>query len=484
MTGSAAFTLEEILNATGGDLLQLGDVLRLTGVGTDSRRLGAGELFVAIRGARHDGHDFVAEAASGGAGAVLVERGALATLPPCGVITVRDALAALGDLAAFHRRRLAPRVLAVTGSNGKTTTKDMLAAIVEGLVGRDAMRHTAGTENNLVGLPLTLLGLRPEERTLVLELGMNGPGEIWRLAQIADPDVGVVTCMAPEHLEGLGSMRGVVAANTELYRRLRPSATAVFNADDPRVAAAVEVFPGRKLSFGTTGTPVVAATDIVDRGLEGTTFRLVIGGEAVPVRLLLPGRHNVQNALAAAAAAHAIGVPTVTVRRGLESFRPPGMRMEVIRLASGGTVLNDAYNANPASMAAALHTLAASRGRRRLAALGEMRELGEHSVAEHLELGRVAAGVGLDALFLLGPHAEEVRAGAERAGMPRERIVVARDHTELAACVRADLGAGDLLLVKGSRGGGDGRGLAAPRLSAERRCSTTSSTRCTRPTLR
>jgi len=289
-------------------------------------------------------------------------------------------------------------------------------------------------------------------RMVVLELGMNGPGEIWRLAEIAEPDVGVITCMAPEHLEGLKSMRGVAEANTELYRRLKPSATAVFNADDPRVATAVEVFPGRKLSFGTAGRPAVAATDITEHGLDGTEFRLVVDGHAVSVRLAIPGRHNVHNALAAAAAAYAVGISLDAVKEGLERFQPPGMRMEVVQLQSGVTVLNDAYNANPASMAAALRTLAASRGRRRIAALGEMRELGDEAVRAHRELGAVAAEAALDALFLIGPLAGEVRAGAEEAGMAAARIVVADSHGDLASRVRADLRPGDLLLVKGSRG--------------------------------
>ncbi len=448
----AEFALPDLLEATGGELAALGATTRFTGVTTDTRRLGAGEVFVAIRGDRHDGHAFVGEAAARGAGAVVVERNAIQEPPPCGVVVVRDTLAALGDLAAFHRRRLGPRVLAVTGSNGKTTTKEMLAAIVECALGGAQVLHTLGTQNNLVGLPLTLLRLTPENRMVVLELGMNGPGEVWRLAQIAEPDVGVITCMAPEHLEGLGSMHGVVEANTELYRRLKPSATAVFNADDPRVTTAVEVFPGRKLSFGTAGRPVVAAADVVDHGLDGTQFRLVVGGESVAVRLAIPGRHNVHNALAAAAAAHAVGVPLDAVKQGLERFQPPGMRMEVMQLRSGVTVLNDAYNANPASMAAALRTLAASRGRRRLAALGEMRELGGEALRAHRELGSIAAEANLDALFLIGPHAAEVRAGAEAAGMPAARITVAASHEELAARLGTDLRQGDLLLVKGSRG--------------------------------
>jgi UDP-N-acetylmuramoyl-tripeptide--D-alanyl-D-alanine ligase len=451
--GRAEFSLDEVLAATGGDLVRLGDRTRFAGVTTDSRGLARGELFVAIRGEAHDGHDFLADAAARGAGAVVVERSHAERPLACGVIAVRDTLAALGDIASFHRRRHRPRIVAVTGSNGKTTTKEMLAAILERALGPGRVLRTTGTQNNLVGLPLTLLRMAGTEEAAILELGMNGPGEIWRLAQIAEPDVGVITCVAPAHLEGLGSIHGVAEAKAELYRRLRPSATAVVNADDPLVAASGRAFPGRKIPFGTGGEGLaVEAQDIVDRGLDGIEFRLAVERHDVPVRLAVPGRHNVTNALAAAAAGHALGIGLDALQAGLEAFQPPGMRMEVTQLPTGVTVLNDAYNANPASMAAALRTLAASRGRRRAAVLGEMRELGAEAVHAHRELGAAAAAVQVDALFLLGRHADAVRAGAEAAGFPADRITIAATHEELGGRLAAWCRAGDLVLLKGSRG--------------------------------
>jgi UDP-N-acetylmuramoyl-tripeptide--D-alanyl-D-alanine ligase len=452
LAAGAAFELAEVLAATGGELAALGAATRFPGVATDTRKLRAGELFVAIQGETHDGHAFVADAVRRGAGAVVIEPAHVGEPIRCGVIVVRDTLAALGDLAAFHRRRHRPRIVAVTGSNGKTTTKEMLAVILERALGPGRVLRTAGTQNNLVGLPLTLLRLGTEEAA-ILELGMNGPGEIWRLAEIASPDVGVITCVAPAHLEGLGSVHGVAEAKAELYRRLRPSATAVVNADDPHVSAAARDFSGRKIAFGTaSGAVAVGAADIVDHGLDGTEFRLVVERHEAPIRLAVPGRHNVTNALAAAAAAHALGIGLEAMHAGLEAFQPPGMRMEVTQLPTGVTVLNDAYNANPASMAAALSTLAASRGRRRLAALGEMRELGSEATAAHRQLGEVAARAALDALFLLGEHAAAVRDGAEAAGMAAERITLATSHDDLAARLRAFCRTGDLLLLKGSRG--------------------------------
>ncbi len=463
-----SFALAEVLAATGGELVALGARLVFPGVTTDTRALAPGELFVAIRGDRHDGHAFAAEAAARGAGAVVVEPAALARRPPGGVIAVRDTLAALGDLAAWHRRRRTLTVAAITGSNGKTTTKEMLTAICVAAFGPAHVLSTRGTQNNLVGLPLTLLGSGAETRVAVLELGMNGPGEIWRLAEIARPDVGVITCVAPAHLEGLGSLHAIAEAKAELYRRLAPSATAVVNADDPLVAAAAACHAGRVVRFGIAATELdVRAAAVEARGLAGVRFVLEVGGARAEVALAVPGRHNVTNALAAAAAAHALGIDLATIARGLAAFRPPPMRMEIVRLPGGITVVNDAYNANPASMTAAVATLAETPARRRLAVLGEMRELGAEAEQLHRALGAAVAQAGLDALFLLGTHAAAVRAGAEAAGMAAERIVVAADHAELAAHLRAHCRPGDLVLLKGSRGaameevlrhlGGEGR---------------------------
>lgn len=452
LAARAAFGLDELLAATRGELLRVGAGVHFAGVSTDTRTVGPGEVFVAIRGETHDGHSWLGAAAGRGAGAVVVERGAAvpASLPAgCAVVAVRETLAALGDLAALHRRRHPAAVLAVAGSNGKTTTKEMLAAILRTAFGAEAVLHTLGTQNNLVGLPLTLLRL-DAHRVAVVELGMNHPGELWRLAEIADPDVGVITCVGPEHLEGVGSIRGAAEAEAELFRRLRPSATAVVNADDPWVLAAATSFPGRQLRFGGDGE--VRALDVDDRGLDGSRFRLRVGGADAVVRLPLAGRHNVGNALAAAAMAHAVGVGLDAVVAALERVEPPSMRMQVVRLPSGVTVLNDAYNANPASMAAALQTLSASPAVRRFAALGEMRELGDAAPAAHEDLGRAAAAAGLERLWVLGPLADLVRRGAVAAGMDAERVVVSEGHEPLAAMVAAACGPGDLLLLKGSRG--------------------------------
>jgi UDP-N-acetylmuramoyl-tripeptide--D-alanyl-D-alanine ligase len=451
-TGAATWHLADVLAATSGEVVRLGGTRWYAGVSTDTRRLGSGQLFVALRGKQHDGHAFAAAAAAGGAAALVVEEvPAELDGAPAAVVVVPDTLRALGDLASYHRRRLGLRVAAVTGSNGKTTTKEMIASIMGAALGPEQVLHTSGTENNLVGLPLTLLRATGREAVAVLELGMNAPGEIWRLTEIAAPDVGVVTCVGPAHLEGLGTLAGVARAKGELFRRLRPEATAVVNADDPLVADAAAGFAGPRIRFGAGAD--VAAEAIAEDGLEGVAFVLVAGGQRQPVRLPLPGRHNVSNALAAAAVATALGAPLAAVVAGLERLPRLAMRMEIVTLPGPLTVINDAYNANPASMRSALATLAgARRGQAAIAVLGEMRELGAESAALHHEIGRAAAAAGVDALVVLGGHAGDLRAGAIAGGLPAAAVAVATSHAEAAACVRAFARAGDCVLLKGSRG--------------------------------
>ena len=450
LAADARLELVDVLQATGGELARLGARTTFAGVTTDSRTIEAGELFVAIRGETHDGHAFLADAAARGAGGIVVEAGTAVGELATTVIAVRDTLAALGDVAAMHRRRHPVPLLAVAGSNGKTTTKEMLATILRAAHGDAHVVATRGSQNNLVGLPLTLLRVGVETSVVVLEIGMNAPGEVWRLAEIAQPDVGLITCIAEEHLAGVGSIRGAAEANAELYRRLRPSGTAIANADDPLVRDVVAAFAGRRIFFGDGGD--VRAHDVVDDGVEGTRFEIEAGGQRAPVRLQVAGRHNVSNALAATAAARAVGVPLEVACRALETFTAPTMRMQRMTLASGVVVLNDCYNANPGSMAAALQTLGASRARRRLAALGEMLELGPGSEAAHREIGRRAGEARVDALFLMGTYAAAVREGAIAAGLPADRITIAPTHATMADALRATLVAGDLLLLKGSRG--------------------------------
>jgi UDP-N-acetylmuramoyl-tripeptide--D-alanyl-D-alanine ligase len=418
------------------------------GVSTDSRQIGAGEVFVALAGPHHDGHDFANEAVARGARAVVVARDDLELPQDVASIRVPDTLEALGDLAAAYRRRLAVRVVAVTGSNGKTTTKEMIAAVLAACGAKVA--KSAGTENNRVGVPLTILRLSGEERFAVVEMGMNRPGEIWRLAEIARPDVGVITNVGPAHLEGLGSLENVAAAKAELALGLPVGAPLVVNGDDPRVRAIADAYPGPTLRTGRDGEVRLRRARPVEGGLA-QALEVEIDGERIELRLRCPGRHNVSNALLAAGVGRVLGVDPRTIAAGLEAFLPPPMRLERVVLPSGACLWNDAYNANPASVVAALEVLAAEPARRRLAVLGEMRELGEEAARWHREIGRAAAVAGVDRLVAVGGYAEETVAGAREAGLPPPRTAAFAEVAEAAEALRGELRAGDVVLVKASR---------------------------------
>ena len=422
---------------------------------TDSTKVKAGSVFVALKGERHDGHRFIPDAIARGAACVITakavrrDRAQHAT-----IVRVPDTLRALGDLAHYRREQWNPKVLAITGSNGKTTTKEMVAAICEeaaldGARLRGRVLKTAGNFNNLVGLPLTLLRLRRRDKVAVLELGTNHPGEIQRLAEIADPDCGIITSVAAAHLEGLNSLAGVAREKGALYRKVRADGAIAVNLDDQRVRRVATKFAGRKITYGKGGT--VRARSWRMRG-DGIRLDLQAGGERTQLRLHYLGAHNVSNALGAAALALAAGVKLAAVRRGLASARPFAMRMQVESWRGAG-VINDAYNANPASMAAALKTLTEvpCRGRR-YAVLGDMFELGRHSRREHHRLGKVAADARIDGLYLLGAQAAAVRTGALQGGMAPETIYVGKNHGELAQELRHRVERGDWILFKGSRG--------------------------------
>ena len=451
-----AWSKTEILAATGGEIVRQGKKARFGEVVTDSTKVKSGSVFVALKGERHDGHRFVGDATRRGAACVIVDRASpRSSLGETTVVKVIDTLRALGDLAHFRRERLAPKVLAITGSNGKTTTKEMVAAIVEeASLGATRLRgkvlKTEGNFNNLVGVPLTLLRLRRSHKVAVVELGTNRPGEIRRLAEIADPDGGVITSIAAAHLEGLNSLAGVAREKGALYQNVRPDGAIAVNVDDPRVNRLALKYAGKKITYGKRGW--VRAGALRAEGPRGTLFTLYAGGSRRRIRLNYLGEHNISNALGAAALALGAGVKLAAVRRGLEKAKPFPMRMQ-IETWRGACIINDAYNANPASMKAALKTLAQAQCRgRRVAVLGDMFELGRHGVREHRLLGKAAAQASLERLYLLGAQAATVRRGALAGGMRAERIIIGADHEDLARQLCAFARRGDWLLFKGSRG--------------------------------
>jgi UDP-N-acetylmuramoyl-tripeptide--D-alanyl-D-alanine ligase len=323
-------------------------------------------------------------------------------------------------------------------------------AVLRGQRLRGKVLKTEGNFNNLVGLPLTLLGLRPMHKVAVVEIGTNRPGEVQRLADIAAPDIGIITAVAAAHLEGLDSLAGVAREKGALFRRLPPGGTIAVNLDDPWVRRLGKKFKGRKISYGQRGR--VRAEAVRPMDAQGMRFVLRAGSQRCPVRLGFLGRHNVSNAVGAAALALGLGASLTAIRRGLEKAKPYAMRMEADSWRGAG-IINDAYNANPASMAAAVKTLAAMDGKgERIAVLGDMFELGKASRREHRELGKQVAKERIDRLYLLGREAAAVRAGALSGGMGKERITIASDHGAVARQLRTHLKKGDWLLIKGSRG--------------------------------
>jgi UDP-N-acetylmuramoyl-tripeptide--D-alanyl-D-alanine ligase len=454
---AAQFTVPNLLAATRGRLVQGRGQAACVGVSTDSRTCQAGQLYVPLKGERHDGHDYLAKAAGRGAAAFLAEEAWLARhashrfpwdadLP---VIAVLDTLAALGDLARDWRDRFTCPVTAVTGSCGKTTAKEMTALV---LGGRFRVLKNELNLNNLIGLPQTLFHLDRTMEAAVVEMGMNRFGEIRRLTEICRPDVGVLLNVYPAHTEGVGDLEGVARAKGEIIRTLPPGAWLVYNADDPRVASQAEGYDGPSLSFGFSPQAGVRGGEREVRGAAGQTLQVHRGVDAWPLELKVPGLHMAYNALAALAVGQILGLDPGDSAARLKDFGGVIRRSQVAKLVSGVHLLNDCYNANPGSMAMALKTLAELRDDgRAVAALGDMLELGDGARDAHRELGRQAARAGLHTLVVYGSFREEVAAGAREEGLPTAHIFPVASHEEGAQVLRELLEPGDWLLVKGSR---------------------------------
>jgi UDP-N-acetylmuramoyl-tripeptide--D-alanyl-D-alanine ligase len=431
----------------------------VTGVSIDSRTVGPGELFIAIRGPRHDGHSFVAAALDRGATAGMVARPRLAAYPDeirGRLFAVDDPLTALGRLASracdIWRRGRPGRIIgAVAGSVGKTTTKEILAALVGA---RFRVLKTQGNLNNEYGLPLTLLKIGEEHEAAVIELGMSHRGELAALTKITAPEVGVVTRVAVEHLEFFGSIEEIALAERELIENLAwPGATAVLNADDERVAAFAAVARGRVIQFGTNTAAQFRAEKIEERGLGGMAFDFVSPTGRARFELPLIGRHNVMNALAALTAASLWGIGAEDAKRVFPALAPADKRGEVVAFEEGFSVINDSYNSSPTALTALVELLAATPGhQRRIVAAGEMLELGNSSAELHRECGRAAAGGGIDWIFGVQGHAADLIRGAVEAGHPPDRTQFFENSAEAAKFLERFLTRGDLLLLKGSRG--------------------------------
>ena len=429
-------------------------------ISLDSRIIGSGDLFVAMMGERFDGHDFVGAALSrGAAGAIVqdsfdpasagVKVGPKRT-PPF-ILGVRDPLFAYQQLATHHRSRFDIPVVAVTGSNGKTTTKEMVASV---MAHRWRVLKTEGNLNNRIGVPQTLFRLNRWHEGAVIEMGVDRVGQTIRLCEMTRPTIGIITNIGPDHLEFFGSMEGSAQSKAELLDLLPTDGTAVLNIDDPYYDYLASRATCRVVSFGFSSKADVRATEVKSDGRNGTIFRLLLPGKVrhTIVHIHVQGEHNVTNALAAAAVGSVLGLPGGSIAQGLSGFRPAAMRSQVF-VNQGITVINDCYNANPASMKAAVQLLAQrGAGRTTIAVLGDMLELGSDAVQLHEDVGGFVAQRGIDRLIACGELGRSIATGAERAGLDRTKIVLVQDGIAAAAAVKGAVKPGDVVLVKASRG--------------------------------
>ncbi len=471
------FSVNELLQVTGGWLLKGKPVFTVPGLSIDSRTIRSGELFVALKGDRFDGHAFLPEVFKKGArGAIVDQRGGLDTDAAGEIlIEVPDTLRALQEIARFHRKRFSIPVVAITGSNGKTTTKEMAAAI---LSQRLMVLKNEGNLNNHIGVPLTLLGLKPQHQLALIEMGINHPGELTRLCEIARPDMGLITNIGATHLEFLGNVEGVARAKGELLQALKDEGCIAFlNSDDPFTPRLRLLTCGSVVTFGLDEKagekPDVQAMNVTHHP-QGSFFHLrlqrregvgigtgskkvrfkkkEIVADEIDIQLAVTGQHNVCNAVGAAAIASVLGADAAEIKEGLEAFQPIQLRSQLIQWR-GVKILNDSYNANPASMRSALETLKLIRGSgRAIAVLGDMLELGKESAAAHREIGQRIGGLGLDYLLTVGEFAGLIGQEAIRRGMAKDRVKICDRMDEAVEFLRGLTREQDTVLVKGSRG--------------------------------
>jgi UDP-N-acetylmuramoyl-tripeptide--D-alanyl-D-alanine ligase len=440
-------SVREVVRATGGRLLSGSEDASLSALFTDSREVKPGGLFVALRGEAQDGHGFIGQAIERGAAGILCERPPQAT-DHAAVIVVGDTRQALFDITTDRLRRQALPIVAITGSAGKTTTKDLIAHVL----GRRLRVHKSeGNLNTYTGIPMTIFQMDPRDRALVVEYAMSRAGEIRELTLAAPPTIGVVLNVGLAHVGFLGSIDGVAAAKRELVEGLAPGGLAVLNADDPRVRA-MSAVARRFTLYGLTSDAAVRAERIRLHGLDGSTFTLNTPRGKAEVYLRLPGEHSISNALAAAAVALEFEFDGPAIASALHGFTPPARRMNIVSGRNGAVVIDDSYNASPGSMQAALRVLElAPKGALKVAVLGDMLELGDHAARAHEEIGALA-GKAADIVIAVGEYAPRVVESARRAGLAKERAYVVQGADEVVTALAPLLTPQTQVLVKGSRG--------------------------------
>jgi UDP-N-acetylmuramoyl-tripeptide--D-alanyl-D-alanine ligase len=440
-------TLAEVAQFSGGRLIQGDPALAVERLHTDTRTLTAGDCFVALHGDRFDGHEFVREVRHHGAVAALVSKRTLPDLPvDLGLVEVPNTLEGLQRFAATYRSLLSVRTIGVTGSSGKTSTKELIAAVLRT---RFKTKATEGNLNNHIGVPLTLIRLDEDDEYGVIEMGMNHPGEIAPLAAMAAPSIGVISSIGPAHIEFFSGQAAIAEEKAALLAALPADGVAILNGDDEWSRRIAPTSRARVVWTGQGADSAWRAEDLQVTS-EGLVFQLRHGDGSVSVRLPYFNRVMAANALLAAAVGAECGLTLAEIATGLESAQVPGARMQLVK-ARGASIINDAYNANPASMRAALVALKEFPGAaRRLAVLGSMGELGQHAPELHRAIGEFAAREGIDFIVAVGPHADSYRSGALSAGMSPERVILASDVVEATEVLLAHLREGDAVLVKGS----------------------------------
>ncbi len=444
-------SLEEISKAVGGTLNGSGSA-RVRGYSIDTRTLNAGDLFFAIKGPRFDGHEFVAQALGKKAAGVVVEesRATWGQTPGCGIIEVRSTVEALHMLARDVRRRWGMPIIGVTGSAGKTTTKEMIAAV---LAKKFTVLRSVGNLNNEFGLPLCLLRVERYQNMGVLEMGMSAKGEIRKLASIAEPNEGVVTNVNPVHLEFFKSVDEIADAKAELVEGLHDPKVAYLNNDDSRVRAMARKCDGKIVTYGVKSVASFKAQQVQDLGLEGTAFTVHHRRRVLNVVLPLLGQHNVTNALAAVAVGATHEVPWEQIREALGEMKPEKMRGQVIKFREGFAIIDDTYNSNPRALSEMIRFLGRLQGwQRKIVVAGEMLELGPEGVELHRGCGREAARAGLELMIGVQGLAKEILEGASAAGMDRSRLKFVGDAVEAGDLLARTVRKGDVVLLKGSRG--------------------------------
>jgi UDP-N-acetylmuramoyl-tripeptide--D-alanyl-D-alanine ligase len=448
---------DTIVRVTGGELV-CGDAETFSsGVAIDSRCVESGNVFVALPGEHTDGHDYLSAALAAGARVLIVTREGhelgtaleSAARRRVSVVRVADSCAAIQQLAAYHRGRLLCPIIGITGSTGKTTTKDLVAAV---LSAKMRVASTVGNRNNELGVPLTLLGADTDVDAVVVEMGMRGSGQIAALCDIARPTMGLVTNVGTNHIELLGTTDAVADAKGELVEAIPADGAVFLNGDDDYTARLARRAEAPVISYGLSDTCVVRAVDVEVDSEGAASFTLVAPQGEARVALGVLGRHNVYNALAAAAVGLRLALSVADVVKGLESARTTSMRMESISTAAGVTIINDAYNASPSSMKAAVDALAQmSPTGKRVAVLGDMAELGSLTELAHFQIGEQVARSGIDYLVTVGDRAQRIAEGAIAEGMDGGSVAITRSNDEALGVLDGRLCSGDIVLVKASR---------------------------------